>query len=54
MKPRTTSRDEHAFVVPWQLPPEPKITVVIDLTDRASSVPTKLVEPGAKAESSDR
>lgn len=40
MPPRTIPRDEHQFVVPWQLPPEAKERV-IDLTNPAASVPTE-------------
>jgi hypothetical protein len=54
MKSRTTPPDQYEFVVPWQLPSEPKIKVVIDLTDPASAAPTKLVDPSAKTKSSDR
>ena len=54
MSPRTTPRDQYEFVVPWQLPSEPKIKVVIDLTDPVSAAPTKLVDPSAKTKSSDR
>jgi hypothetical protein len=31
----TTTREECQYVVPWQLPPDPRPGVVIDLTDPA-------------------
>ena len=31
----TTARQECEYVVPWQLPPDPRARVVIDLTDPA-------------------
>jgi hypothetical protein len=35
MERTATTREECEYVVPWQLPPDPKSGVVIDLTDPA-------------------